>query len=899
MIATNVVSANPSLSWPTESLRSAQSIEAECLNTLRFFIASEQITQLVAFDVCEPGARTSYSYAGFFDYQHLDQMAHHAARFSGIARGVHFTLNPLKPEAFERCPNRLLPVRKGVLACDNDVLSRSWLMIDFDPVRPSGISATDSEKRCAWNTLECVCSFLNNAGFPPPIIGDSGNGYHLYFRIALPAQDKLPHRLLKTLSEQFGSAEVEIDTTVGSASQLTKLFGTRSAKGQGTADRPHRPSSILSIPHLATLDADVLGRLLPSARPNVSTSGRIPNGDNVVQRARSYLARMPPSISGQHGHDRLFEAACRLVQGFALSIPEALPLLREFNSRAEPTWSESELLHKLEDAQARSGVRSRGYLLIDNVHPASPHTEAKTSSSSDELAEPLSGQPFPIAIPDFIPAPTRYVGEYLADHWIEARRGRPKFDYDSYLYWLALHGIYTQQVAPVVVPDVVVAAGLGGASPSKGWRNRLLLKNGRKRLSIEAVHNEQQRLRAELSEIIPTLEAAVESGQSERADILALADRVYAVLDHQSELKSQMFDEGCPVYCPLHGSRDKHEHYVLRPGENLLGSLAELGTKTAASAFTFDFDMKQEGQPAHLDTLLRSNKIQWAYLPVQIFGQAAGLSPRQIRLVQGLMRERTRTKTQFRQNAAKPRLVIIRNARVKAVLRDAEITCPFLNNDEKYVAFGGNFKKRRGQGYQLMGTFDDDFQRQGGWLRRLGYPATRQMAETEEERVWRWIRIMLDDLADLAPSLGLIAGAIDGVGRWRSLDELRVMIKEARNRPWLKRCSLRVFAPDDHLIRWRQWFAERLGYSFISGGDWSCPEDVAMVEAIRPTAESIRARMFASGIKGKSLAAYLGWTESRVSRQLAGKTALSNELIAAAQQLMPDLSCNEIADALG
>ncbi len=890
MITTNVASANSSLFGSTEPQHCAKSVEVECLNTLRLFIAPDQITQLVAFDVREPGARISRHYAGFFDYQHLDQMVQCAARFCGIARGIYFTFNPLNRNAFERRPNGFLPAQKGVLACNNDVVSRRWLMIDFDPVRPPGISATDSEKRYARNMLERVYSFLTNAGFPHPIIGDSGNGYHLYYRIDLPAQDELPHRLLKMLSKQFGSTEVEIDTTVAKASQLTKLFGTLSAKGAPTVDRPHRRSSILSATSVATVDADVLRLLLPPDPLPILTTGQVPNCPHVIQRARSYLERMPPSRSGHRGHDKLFEAACRLVQGFGLSIDDAFPLLREFNSRAEPPWTESDLRHKLEDAQARADSRPRGYLLIANAQPIQTSEHQTVSRITNDFGHPLPGPRFPIAIPDFIPAPTYYVCDYLQPQWIEKRRGRPKFDYENYVFWLALHGVYTQQVAPVLVPDVILAAGLGGASTSKGWRNRLLLQNGSKRLSVEAVRNEQRRLQKELEEITPILGAAVKSGHGERADILVLADRVFEVLNRQSELKSKMFDVGCPAYCPLHGSRDKHEHYVLRPGSNLLGPLVELGTEMGERAFKFDFDRKQEGGATLLDTLLRSNKVQWAYLPIQMLGQAAGLSPRQIRLIQGLMRERTRTKPNFRQNGGKARLVVIRNAQVKAVLQDAEITCPFLNREEKYIAFGGNLKNRRGQGYRLMGTFDDDLGHKGGWLRRLGYPVTRQMAEIEQERVWRWIGMMLADLAELSRSLGLIVGALDAVGRWRSLDEVRVMVNEERDVQWLRRCSLRIFAPIDHLVRWRRWFAERLGFSFIAGGDWSAPDNVSLAVTKRPSAESIRAQMKASGIKGKGLAEYLGWTESRVSRQLAGKTELSDELVAAAQELMPDLS---------
>ena len=246
------------------------------------------------------------------------------------------------------------------------------------------------------------------------------------------------------------------------------------------------------------------------------------------------------------------------------------------------------------------------------------------------------------------------------------------------------------------------------------------------------------------------------------------------------------------------------------------------------------------------------------------------------------MRERTRTKSKHKQNARNPQSQLIRNASVMAVRGEARIQCPFLNHNESYIAFGGNLKTLRGRGYRLFGEFSPDAARMGGWLRRLGYPAA---CDLEEERIWKWIGIMLADLAQLSDSLGLVAGAINRHGRWRSLQELQMMAKERDSRPSLKACSLRIYAPADYLIRWRRWFSERLGFSYIPGGDWSGPQGDTCVET-SPTAETIRAQLKAAGIKFKQVASRLGWTEPRVSRQLKGRTPLSAELVATAKAMI-------------
>lgn len=51
-------------------------------------------------------------------------------------------------------------------------------------------------------------------------------------------------------------------------------------------------------------------------------------------------------------------------------MPEAWPILWEYNSRCVPPWSESELRHKLTSAQnLRRHSKPRGYLCGDHVEP--------------------------------------------------------------------------------------------------------------------------------------------------------------------------------------------------------------------------------------------------------------------------------------------------------------------------------------------------------------------------------------------------------------------------------------------------------------------------------------------------------------------------------------------------
>lgn len=115
MITTSAATENSFL-LGSPSPQNVSQVATQCLDTLRRFVERGQITQLVAFDVREPGGSTPLSYAGFYDYDHLEHMANDAAGFSGNARGVHFTLNPLNSDVLCRCPNRVQRAQKGILA---------------------------------------------------------------------------------------------------------------------------------------------------------------------------------------------------------------------------------------------------------------------------------------------------------------------------------------------------------------------------------------------------------------------------------------------------------------------------------------------------------------------------------------------------------------------------------------------------------------------------------------------------------------------------------------------------------------------------------------------------------------------------------------------------------------
>ena len=82
---------------------------------------------------------------------------------------------------------------------------------------------------------------------------------------------------------------------------------------------------------------------------------RMPHGFDrreLLVRAHRYAEKMDPAISGSHGHDTTFRAACALVRNFGeLSDDEMMAALGDWNLRCSPPWNERELLRKISEAR--------------------------------------------------------------------------------------------------------------------------------------------------------------------------------------------------------------------------------------------------------------------------------------------------------------------------------------------------------------------------------------------------------------------------------------------------------------------------------------------------------------------------------------------------------------------
>lgn len=800
---------------------------------LTILVELGQVVELLAFDVDHPGC----TIGGFFDTDHLSTMAQAALILSGRARGVYFSLNPLRSELLARSPNRVRRFGKGDAAGDDDVLRRRWLFIDGDPVRLGTVAATDAEKEKARLRIMAVHSYLKGLGWPSPVLADSGNGYHLLYAVDLPVNDGgMVRRVLHALASRFDDAQVKIDTKVFNPARIDKLYGTESCKGEATRERPHRWTSVLEIPEpLRPVSMESLttlanhGPFLPMPEPSKEGPGRSASKNQLRLSdrqtvARSYLGKMPAAVEGHGGDKQTFAVACTLVVDFDLSIEEALPLLREYNRRCQPPWAETDLLHKLHEANQKPGVRGRLTL-------RSPDAHSLTDAPIEEESEVYSGSPFLGTVPDFV----------LAD-WERAlpprsssqrpglkKRGRKRIV--GGLPWLVHHAVIIQRRSEVAIPDIIAAQVVWGAERNarpRNWHQFLFkcLKRGFKRVTVE---------------------------------------------------------RACRPDCPLLGGLRRHQHFVVRVpdlgtcdsfAKTFLLRLERYGHTDEQGVRTYDWMSPQLSSPERTEDLRhvinddrKSGRVGAVYLPALLFGPSprCKLTFGQQRLLIALTRELTRHSRSAREDKAH-----VSNATKRDSDSPRRNVPPYLPSGNLYVGFNGNGKYqrrgRRGRGYRLVGRT------RSGWLAKAGY-----LIPEDGKQRWLQVRQFMKDLRGLAADFGLFAGGWHPEERrWLPLEDLIGMTRSPAGRQWLTRCLVRVYTPDDYLARWRGHFAARMGFSIIAGG-----KDTAEPNTKQKDRDQIRSAvdlelwMRRHGLTDQGLADQLKVSRSWVSAQRSGRRSWS------------------------
>ncbi len=278
-------------------------MDSKTLSWLNLLLSVDTVAELRI-----PVTGKSGMVSGYFDAAHRADMVKAMSTWDGKAHGIYATINPVNPALLARAQNRSVNNAKTTTS-DADILKRTRFPIDFDAIRPSGISSTDAEHNAAIEIARTVRQFLTTESWPEPIFADSGNGAHLVYEIDLPNDNinrDLLSTCLKALAFKFQDERVAVDSTTYNAARIWKLYGTMACKGDNIPDRPHRMSAILEAPELlwsVTLDQmKWLASIAPPTepRPQYQSQQRSQAIDipDFLSRAGLKLSKTKPGQQG-------------------------------------------------------------------------------------------------------------------------------------------------------------------------------------------------------------------------------------------------------------------------------------------------------------------------------------------------------------------------------------------------------------------------------------------------------------------------------------------------------------------------------------------------------------------------------------------------------------------------
>jgi len=187
-----------------------------------------------------------------------------------------------------------------------DISNIRSILLDFDPVRPSGTSATDEQKNNALDAALAAHATLVELGINPVTI-DSGNGGHLHIFVNFPnadAADTLIKNFTTVASELFCTPEVTVDLKVGRPEYVAKMPGTVARKGA----QP-RLARILDVPtNLERLDRErlecltdlLLVKIPEEKRVGIITEPYAGNDHATAEHVEKSLAELKEFL--KHGH---------------------------------------------------------------------------------------------------------------------------------------------------------------------------------------------------------------------------------------------------------------------------------------------------------------------------------------------------------------------------------------------------------------------------------------------------------------------------------------------------------------------------------------------------------------------------------------------------------------------
>lgn len=204
----------------------------------------------------------------------------------------------------------------------------------------------------------------------PPTVHTGGGGEHYYFRapascdprrglVGRNGASRCTIQLVSGVEIFFGQHYVVLPMSPHASGGWYIQGGSGPAQALPTPLDSHLADNPAFVGGPATSAAQVPGGGLGNPPSHVASDG--PSRLSEA-RARAWLGKRDPAVSGHGGRRQSTATASALLIDFGLPAPLALQLLAEWNARCEPPWSDDQLIEILAWADGRPSERgSKGH----------------------------------------------------------------------------------------------------------------------------------------------------------------------------------------------------------------------------------------------------------------------------------------------------------------------------------------------------------------------------------------------------------------------------------------------------------------------------------------------------------------------------------------------------------
>lgn len=192
-----------------------------------------------------------FQYSGYF--KSFDNLCKQLEPYTEMDdEQIYFVMNNISSDCYARPQCEKFVRSPKATTKDDEIISRKFLLCDFDPIRLPNISSSPEQFELAHKKAQEVYRYLkDDCKFEDMVVAISGSGWHLLIPVDIPCNDetdKTVKDFYAFMSNKFTDDKVEFDVKVYNRSRITKLYSVISKKGANLPSNPWRQSKIVYIP---------------------------------------------------------------------------------------------------------------------------------------------------------------------------------------------------------------------------------------------------------------------------------------------------------------------------------------------------------------------------------------------------------------------------------------------------------------------------------------------------------------------------------------------------------------------------------------------------------------------------------------------------------------------------